>query len=40
MDCIVFKHYKTSEKESVMAITEPRYYDTLEGLKEDTIQLI
>lgn len=40
MDCIVFKHYKTSEKESVMAITEPRYYDTLEGFKEDTIQLI
>lgn len=40
MDTIIFKEYKSTEKNIVKAITEPTYHNTFDGFKEETIQLI
>lgn len=40
MEYIVLKKYTATEKEAVLAITEPTYHNTFDGFKEETIQLI
>lgn len=40
MGTIIVKEYKSTEKEAVLAITEPTYHNTFDGFKEETIQLI
>ena len=40
MDTIIFKEYKSTEKNIVKAITEPTYHNTFDDFKEETIQLI
>lgn len=40
MDTIIFKEYKSTEKNIVKAITETTYHNTFDGFKEETIQLI